>query len=58
MTPASARCVAIISGRFGQPVDDEPADRREQAREREHEEDEAGGAVRPGEHLRPDARGR
>src|SRR5581483_3392429 len=35
-------------------VDEEAAERRGEAREREHEEDEPRGAVRPGELLRPD----
>src|SRR5207253_4297692 len=40
---------------LAQPVDDEPADRRDQPGEREHEEHEPGLRVRAGQNLRPDA---
>src|SRR5439155_23061825 len=42
-------------GPLAQPVDDEAAEWSDEPREREHEEDESGGTVRPRQHLRPDA---
>src|SRR5439155_207003 len=49
-------------GRLGEPQrdecrrrDDEAAEWSDEPREREHEEDESGGTVRPRQHLRPDA---
>ena len=51
---AIARCVTIISRRFGSRSTTRPPSGAASPAEREHEEDEPGGGVRSGQHLRPD----